>query len=231
MSANREDSPSSGPQRRARRFLGRWWNCREYVVYYKSLAGAGRPAEVADDRVRFFVAQPSDIPWMSPHLGAWASWCRGGKETPGAEPVLREQFVGDDFTIAGAENKPGGALVFVLHVSHDDFSLALLGDAFVPSREVTLRRGWVSPDHRRQGVATGGLLFAEAEAARRGLTGIWNYVETRNAASRAMHLKCGYEDRGRARWLTRFGLRYASIRLDPAEKWQTRRIPRAMTGL
>jgi ribosomal protein S18 acetylase RimI-like enzyme len=231
MSAERKESALVRLWRQARGFVRHRWNSKEYIVYHKSLEGLERQADDLEGRFRFFVATLDDIAWMTPYLGAWARWSIGGREVSSAEPVLREQFDGEDFTVAGAENRPDGALVFILHLSRDDFSLRFLGDAFNPESDVSVRRGWVSPDHRRQGIANAGVRFAEAECARRGLKNVWNFVETRNTASQGMHDKLGYADRGRARIITRPWGRCAGLRLDPATRWRTRRIPFAISHL
>ena len=226
--------PDHSPSRllsKVRRFARRRWNCKEYVLYFKPLSEANPNADRQDGPLLFRVATPQDIAWMSRYLGAWASWCRGGEPAASAEPLLREQFAENDITIVGAESRPGGAPVYVADLCRDEFGLRLLADAFNSGSEVSIRRVWVAPSHRRQGVASRGETFAAAEAARRGLRGIWSFVRIDNKASQAMHRKLGYVDRGRGRILTRLGRRYAAVRLDPADNWRKQRVDYCVSHL
>jgi len=209
----------------------RWWNCKEYIVYFQPLVSPPPGAGVQDGPVRFRLAAPHDIPRMSRYLGTWASWCRGGTPVDDPAEVLAEQFVGQDITVIGTADRPAGELVYLAWYSHDDFGLTLLGDAARRGREVTIRRAWVPPDRRRSGVALSGWRFAQAELIRRGVQGIWSFVRIENTASQGLHRKLGIEQRGRARILTRLGRRYGAIRLDPDDRWRTMRIPQAVTHL
>ena len=229
--AARDGRSSSSLLRKARRYVQRRWNTKEYVVIFKTPTCPESPASEGDQGHLFRMATPEDIPWMARHLGVWATWCQGGGPVSSAEPMLREQMEGKDITVIGVENRDDGALVFITYLSLDDFSLQLLGSAFTPGSDVSIRRSWVPPEHRRKGFAARGEIFAEAEAARRGLKGIWGYVQADNTASLAMHRKLGYEHRGRACIRTRLKRRYAGIRLDPTADWRMERIAYSISYL
>ena len=231
MMATRKNRPSSSLLRKVRGYARRRWNTKEYVVIFKTPADPESLADQGDEGFRFRVATPEDIPWMTRYLGAWATWCQGGQPVSSAEPMLRKQMADRDIIIVGQENRQDGALVFITYLCHDDFSLRLLDSAFIPGSEVSIRGSWVPPAYRRKGLASRGEMFAEAEAARGGLKGIWGYVQTDNAVSLAMHRKLGYEHRGRARIRTRLKRRYAGIRLDPGADWRMERNPYAISHL
>ena len=220
MRAEQKESFLTKCFRRGRRFIGRYWGTTEYIACYRSLAEVEPDPQRPDDPFRFFVATPEDIPWMCQYLDEWARWCYGGKQGHTAEEILREQLsAGDIFPIVGAENRPGGALVSIGDICYDEFALRILGDEFKPSREASIRRGWVHPEYRGKRAAGRAMSAVAVEAARRGLKGIWSMVKVKNVPSRALFEWSGYGERGRIRWKVRLNRRYAAVRLDGATKW------------
>jgi len=209
----------------------RRWNTKEYVAYFKSLVDAPPDTAGKDGEFLFRVATAEDIAWMSEHLGTWASWCRGGAPVANVDEVVREQFAEQDITVVGAENRPDGALVYVVWLCRNDFVFTLLPNDMTAGSKMSVRRVWVPPDRRGKGIATDGQLFAEAAATARGLKGFWSFIQTENSGSLALHQKLGYEERGRACIRTRLKRRYAGVRFEPAEDWRMVRIPYSMSHL
>jgi GNAT superfamily N-acetyltransferase len=231
MSSTGERRPQGRLLRKVRGYVRRRWNTKEYVTYFKSLVDPPSDSAWQNDEFLFRIATVEDVPWMSEHLHAWASWCRGGAPVANIDEVVREQFGQRDITVVGAENRPDGALVYVVWLCHDDFAFTLLPDDATAESHMAVRRVWVPPDYRGKGLATGGQVFAEGAATARGLKGLWSFVRTDNPGSLALHQALGYEDRGRARIVTQLKRRYAGIRLDPAADWPMKRIPYSISHL
>ena len=123
------------------------WNRKEYVVYLKTLEEIDSISDDLD--VMFRLASTVDIPWMSDnstHMG------------DAAEQLLRQQFLHTrDLTVIGVSKDQSHTLVFSAWLSFEDFGLTLLGD-HARSGDVSIRRIWVPPTHRRKGLASRGCI-------------------------------------------------------------------------
>jgi GNAT superfamily N-acetyltransferase len=147
-----------------------------------------------------------------------------------AQVILKEQFVNSaDLTTIGVATE-SAQIVFCAWVSVDHLGLSLI-DSDEQGRNASLRRVWVPEAYRCKGIASLGLEFTEQQAEASGFENMWSFVLIDNVASRQLHKKLGYEQRGDAHIVTRFGRRYARWRLGNVRQWRQMRVGDDVSGL
>lgn len=195
------------------------WKSIEYTVLKKSISS--NEPEPINDGFEFRKATEADIPWLidnMSHLGE-----KGDK-------VISQQFKGNGFTILGSTLKNNRKLVFSALLSYDEFAFTLLQSSIMVS-DLSIRRIWVPPSMRKQGLATLGMKYAVHIASQVGSNNIWSFVKESNIPSVKLHKNHGYVTYGHIRLLTRFGFKYAKVKKIKEKRWEVYPIHREISKL
>jgi GNAT superfamily N-acetyltransferase len=206
----------SGLYRRVVRLV--WWR-HKYLVYRKSLCQVILPVDLPG--IQFRVATSEDIPWLCGQMTQLGNR---------AEKILSQQFQRGDMTVIGVSEDEPQELVFSLWLSQEDFGLKLLNDG-VGVEDVSIRRVWVRPTHRRMGLARQGLSFAEYVTKEAGISQLWSFVQENNVPSRKLHEKREFEDFGRIRFVKILWKRFARTRTNKQRKWTVCELPKGIVKL
>jgi len=159
----------------------------------------GMPAEY--ENVVFREAHAGELDWLTDQL------VHMGRRR---QELLERQFGPGDATVIGV-TPDGSEVIFHVWLSRESLAFDLLGPHVGP-KDVSTRRLWVSPAHRRRGIASKGLRFVDCVAAEKSYESICAFVEERNVPSRGLHEGLGYEDYGRIVLRSRFGRKFARVR-------------------
>ena len=195
------------------------WKSIEYTVLKRSISIY--ESKPVSDSIEFRRATQADTPWIvnaMTHLGEKA------------DKIISQQFDGRDLTIIGVSHENDKQLCFSAFLSFDEFAFTLLKDSVLDS-DLSIRRIWVPPTSRKQGIATLGLNYANFIASQIGSKNIWSFVKESNIPSVKLHKKHGYRKFGKIRILTRFGRRYSMVKKVEKKKWKVHPIPRKISKL
>ncbi len=189
--------------RRLRR-LRQWLADRtDYLAYGKAL---DEQALSEHPDVQFTPACRSDLPALSAEL-RYRGWRMRSR--------LAEQLRPDEHTLIGRDRRTG-EVVYTAWVSQSDPTMRLMGPACEGAWSI--RRIWVRPDRRRQGIARCGQGLAEQVARARGADCLWAFVRVDNDRSRRLHEGFGYAPRAVLRVDTLLGWRRVGVQWTPSSQ-------------
>lgn len=179
------------------------WSRREYVVIRKVVEAIDCPGQFDD--IVFREATEQDIPLI---VKNWPDDFGFQFRGMGVGDAFRARMVMGEIVTIGVNRGNESELVFTSCLCRHSFTLWTMFGEQVPEGHICSSRIWVSPHHRRKGVAVRGLMFAEAVAAKQGNKCIWALVISWNEASLRLHDKLGYERYERLNYIWRLGMRY-----------------------
>jgi hypothetical protein len=195
------------------------YNAKTYGVYVVNLDEP--TSQALESPWAFREASPNDIEWI----------CKGLEHLGERGPsLISQQFDHGDITVVGTPRSELETLSYIAWLSHEDFGLSLLGNQ-VNTNDVSIRRVWVPPQFRRQGIGTLGQRFSEQCALSGGSKHIWSFVLVENVASSRMHESMGYRLHSHVT-LAKYGnRRYAKVSNSDGTLFQHIRISSDVTKL
>ena len=208
--------------------LTRWlrehlWSRREYIVIRKVVEAVDCPGQFDD--VIFREATEQDIPLI---VKGWPDDFGLRFRGTGVEDALHARLAKGEIVTIGVNRSDESELIFTSCLCHHSFTLWTMFGEQVPEGHVYSSRIWVSPHHRRKGIAVRGLMFAEAVAAKHGHKCIWAVVIPGNEASLHLHDKLGYERYERLSYIWRLGMRYVLFEREGCRRRVSLREPEGL---
>ena len=176
-----------------------------YAVFCRDL-DSGAQGDTSSSQIIMRAACPEDASWLASQWPACFSYVG-----PSVADVVSARLRAGEICAVGTAPGDHEHLIYMAWAAFRDFALLTVVGGAVSQADACAKNVWVSPEHRRKGIARIGYEYLSELVVARGGQRLWAFVRPGNEPSLRLHERMGFARYGDIKFRQRLARRSALV--------------------